>query len=532
MGSKTATVLRIVATAYIWTGVSSFFLHPHKRALVPSLTRSQEYYCRQQADGQFQCWQLNKLSVQNGRENTRLYDGATETESSSMTPEARKALISRLSNNSQSPTHNNGANTTTINGSNGISATTATANGSNGVSATMDGPPRIQLEDVPQPTVNGGFTHTSASRAKIGAANKGKKPWNKGKARSEEVKARIAAGVRAKNRERFLQKLKDQGITEEEYDAQVAAKKAKKEADKKARRTAKGGYRPTEETKAKISKILKEKHAKGEVKRRTVDPSKTRKGFTHSEETRAKISASLKERWANDPEYREKMKEQSRKSSSSEETRKRISETLKKKWKDPEFRSQMLEKMATASGGTLGQRHNEEHRKKISDAMKARWKDERYREKLMESIANRKAPANRPKREQKKDATKGSVAKREQLMVVKPLRAGEEPAKKKRARKKKIVFAESEDDVIKARQPKPKGKKKVAVKKERKKKEPDGSVNRLREESRDLFDLLYGDEDQFDDVDEASKPIQRKPTFFDFGDEDLDAFDPYGLEDY
>lgn len=520
MGSKTATALRIVATVYIWTGVSSFFLQPHKRALVPSLTRSEEYYCRQQADSQFQCWQLNKLSLQNNGRETRLYDGATETETSQMTSETREALIARISTNSQSIS-NNGSNTTTVNGSNGVSAAT-------------DAPPLIQLEDVPQPTANGGFSHTAASRAKIGAANKGKEPWNKGKARSEEVKARIAAGVRAKNRERFLQKLKDQGITEEEYNTQEAAKKAKKEADMKARQTAKGGYRPTEETKKKISKILKEKHARGEIKPRTVDPSKVRRGFTHTEETRAKISASLKERWASDPEYREKMKSISKNISSSEETRRRISATLKKKWQDPEFRAEMMTKMALGGGGATGQRHDEEHRKKISEAMKKRWQDEKYRAKLMDSIAKRKAPPKRTNVKVKKGATKGSGASRDQLMTVKPLIAGEEaPQKKKRARKKRIVFAESDEDVIQARQTKPKTKKKAAAKKkERKTKEPDGSVNRLREESRDLFDLLYGDEDAFDDVDEASKPIERKPAFFDFGDEDLDAFDPYGLEDY
>ncbi|KAL3944621.1 MAG: hypothetical protein SGBAC_001281 [Bacillariaceae sp.] len=506
MGSKTATALRIVAI-------------PHKRALVPSLSRSEEYYCRQQVDNQFQCWQLSKLSLQNNGRETRLYDGATDTEISHMTSETREALIARISTNSQSISHN-GSNTTTVNGSNGVSAAT-------------DAPPRIQLEDVPQPTANGGFSHTAASRAKIGAANKGKEPWNKGKARSEEVKARIAAGVRAKNRERFLQKLKDQGITEEEYNAQEAAKKAKKEAEKKARQTAKGGYRPTEATKKKISKILKEKHARGEIKRRTVDPSKVRRGFTHTEETRAKISASLKERWATDPEYREKMKSMSKKSSSSEETRRRISATLKKKWQDPEFRAEMMAKMALG-GGATGHRHDEEHRKKISDAMKKRWQDEKYRSKLMDSIGKRKGPPKRTIGKEKKGATKGSGVSRDQMMTVKPLVAGEEaPRKKKRARKKRIVFAESDEDAIQARQPKLKATKKVAAKKnERKKKEPDGSVNRLREESRDLFDLLYGDEDAFDDVDEASKPIERKPAFFDFGDEDLDAFDPYGLEDY
>ena len=68
-------------------------------------------------------------------------------------------------------------------------------------------------------------------------------------------------------------------------------------------------------------------------------------------------------------------------------------------------------------------------------------------------------------------------------------------------------------------------KKKAATKK---KKEPDGSVNRLREERRDLFDLLYGDDDNENSVEAQS----NKAAMFALGDEDLDSFDPYGLDDY
>merc|ERR1712176_1310700 len=141
--------------------------------------------------------------------------------------------------------------------------------------------------DVPKPTANGGYSHTKSSRAKISAANKGKTPWNKGKPRSPEVKARIAAGVRAKNRQVFLEKLEAMGLTEEEFEERKKEERRIKDADRRARRTVNGGYRPTEETKKKISRILKEKHAKGEVKTRSkTDPKKVRKGFTHSEETR------------------------------------------------------------------------------------------------------------------------------------------------------------------------------------------------------------------------------------------------------
>jgi hypothetical protein len=100
--------------------------------------------------------------------------------------------------------------------------------------------------DVPLPTANGGFTHTPASRAKIGAANKGKTPWNKGRKRSEEDKARIAAGVRAFHREKFLQKLKDMDMTEEEYEAKKKEKKKEERRiknmdERRSRRTENGG---------------------------------------------------------------------------------------------------------------------------------------------------------------------------------------------------------------------------------------------------------------------------------------------------
>jgi hypothetical protein len=66
-------------------------------------------------------------------------------------------------------------------------------------------------------TDKGGYAHTKASRAKIGKANKGKSPWNKGKNRSEEVKAKIRAGVVARNRAVLAVKLKKLGMTEAEW---------------------------------------------------------------------------------------------------------------------------------------------------------------------------------------------------------------------------------------------------------------------------------------------------------------------------
>ncbi|GAX26253.1 hypothetical protein FisN_16Lh083 [Fistulifera solaris] len=68
-------------------------------------------------------------------------------------------------------------------------------------------------------TVAGGYAHTNKSKLKISQANKGNVPWNKGKERSALQRAKIAAGVRARNREALLKKLAILGLTEEEYEA-------------------------------------------------------------------------------------------------------------------------------------------------------------------------------------------------------------------------------------------------------------------------------------------------------------------------
>mmetsp|Transcript_13918 Transcript_13918/g.21221 ORF Transcript_13918/g.21221 Transcript_13918/m.21221 type:complete len:533 (-) Transcript_13918:185-1783(-) len=387
--------------------------------------------------------------------------------------------------------------------------------------------------EVPLPTANGGFTHTTASKAKISAANKGKTPWNKGKSRSEETRARIAAGVRAKNRERFLQKLQDLGLTEEQYEQQKKEERRRKDAERRARRTEKGGYRPTDATKKKISKILKKKWADGEMPKRKIDKSKVRRGFKHSKETRDKISASLRKRWAEDESYRENMVVKTTKVNSSADTRKKISETLKAKWQDPEFRNAMLSKMSTREGGGTTKR-GVSYRRKISEAMKAKWQDEAYREKTLSSIRKRaeKLAKLRPPKPAKKPKTKTQTL---QLAKVAKARS---PRKRRVARKtpKEIgVNGELLPDQAKKRK---KVKRKTfkssssgrakRKKKSRIPKEPDGSINRLRDERRDLYDLLYGDEDSS----VSRPPVSGIAAMLDLEDENLDNFDPYGLDDF
>ena len=82
----------------------------------------------------------------------------------------------------------------------------------------------IPTADVPsilRRTVKGGYRATHEQRRKIGLANKGNVPWNKGKNRSELAKSRIRAGVQAANRKKLKVKLKAFGLTEEEYELKM-----------------------------------------------------------------------------------------------------------------------------------------------------------------------------------------------------------------------------------------------------------------------------------------------------------------------
>ncbi|CAJ1966895.1 unnamed protein product [Cylindrotheca closterium] len=67
-------------------------------------------------------------------------------------------------------------------------------------------------------TTAGGYAHTNKSKEKISMANRGNTPWNKGKNRSSADRAKIKAGVQARNRAIKLEKLRRLGMTEEEYD--------------------------------------------------------------------------------------------------------------------------------------------------------------------------------------------------------------------------------------------------------------------------------------------------------------------------
>jgi hypothetical protein len=504
--------------------------------------RTTTTFCRQVT-----CWEFSRTSSLPAKTKTR----TTKLHESAAEPEVAQEIDIMAGHAVQNGLHASGTISTDHHGDS--SSPNIDNNGYEQL--TLDG------EDVPRPTDKGGFSHTATSRAKIAAANKGNTPWNKGRERSPAVKARIAAGVRAKNRERFLIKLAAQGITEEDYDAQQLVADQKKETERKERRTEKGGYRPTEETRAKISNILKEKYANGTITRKPRDPATIRRGFTHSEETRQKISDSLRHRWASDPIYREKMTLAATNVNTNAQVREKISNSLKKKWQDPEFRAEMLDKIAARKPTTTG--YTETRREAISKAMKLKWQDEEYRNKTLVGISKKqaelaKARPVRPKsattRAKKKPLKGAASSKKEVVRLVQPLSAENTSPKTSEAKKKKkknfrlLDAGEEREPTIVAVKALPKGtKRKKAVAKKIKKKEPDGSVNRLREERRDLFDLLYGDEDDDDkdDDDDDSINLDKENeedddenstgTGFidlDLGDEDLDSFDPYGLEDF
>jgi NUMOD3 motif len=502
--------------------------------------------------------------------------------------------------------------------------------------------------DVPRPTPNGGFTHTQRSRNKISLANKGKTPWNKGVNRSEEVKAKIAEGVRRRNRQRFLDKLVSLNMTEAQWEQHEADLKAQKEQERRQRLTAQGGYRLSNETRQKISRVLKERYATGQIQRRAVDPDKVRKGFTHSAETRAKIAESLRKRWATDDRYRTNMLRKASTSSSQEETRQKISNSLKEKWQDPEFRESMLAKMAISKGnrtsGTVT--YDEDHRQRISEAMKAKWQDESYRAKTLEAIAKKRqammsqrpprtSPPPQPKKKVTRPAPKLAstdlhhrevtlpLTSRRKLASRSPEMTGDsagknaesastvnllevsfvKPLEPKQAatprQRRRTAGTESEPDrshltadsdgasiyssttspsqtlsssagtaavamtvgraggsahTIPQISPPSKAAKKT-------KKDPldaagekHGSVAKLKQERRDLYDLLYGDDEDEDDTIgldvavENLRPRRSKKALdatrlqregddendeqFDFHDENLDRFDPYGLDDF
>jgi hypothetical protein len=111
-------------------------------------------------------------------------------------------------------------------------------------------------------TEKGGYFHTSKSRLRISRANRGNTPWNKGQNRSNDVRAKISAGVRARNRAILLEKLKRLGMTEEEW---FAKKKEIKYIRERLRRAKKANaHRQAEEAEKKLKEAIEMTTEQGE----------------------------------------------------------------------------------------------------------------------------------------------------------------------------------------------------------------------------------------------------------------------------
>lgn len=113
--------------------------------------------------------------------------------------------------------------------------------------------------EKPIPTENGGYSHTKASKAKISKANKGKQPWNKGKERSAEDRAKISASVRERHRQELLKKLEAMGMTEEEWLLLKRQQKIDRERKRRANLAAK---RKQERSEAKTREGLQKSEKK------------------------------------------------------------------------------------------------------------------------------------------------------------------------------------------------------------------------------------------------------------------------------
>jgi len=408
--------------------------------------------------------------------------------------------------------------------------------------------------EVPMPTAKGGFTHTKASKAKISAGNKGKNPWNKGKTRSEEAKARISAGVRARNRKKLLAKIAKMGLTEEEYWAQKEEEKRRKA---EARRLAKLNKTRSEETRLKISRALKARFA---LKPRVRNPATIRRGFHHSEATRAKISETLRNRWKDDS-FRASMMNFTVRGTNSTTIRQRISETLKKRWTEPEFRKAMMEKIRTRRSS---HRSDNLYRKKVSASIKAKWQDPEYREKVLAKIRERsemarrnrpfKPPRGKTKAQIKREAFEAAGLDPNQLpkkrlknkpeivkltpikptkvrQIMRALQPKDQEQKPKPPEEEEeeeeeeenffdIDFEESDDsdDILIDRAMRRITPSRTSKRKTNGTRAEVGNVKQLREDRRDLYDYLYGDEH-----------AENVPGGGD-DDDDLADYDPYGLD--
>jgi len=245
------------------------------------------------------------------------------------------------------------------------------------------------------------------------------------------------------------------------------------------------------------------------------------------------------------------------------ETRQKISKSLQEKWQDPKFREKMMLAMRNRKTASAPVAASKAQRDKISAAMKKKWQDESYRQKTIKGME--KYRDSLPPKEVKPKVIR--TVKTDEMTAVTPL-----TKRKSKTSKVKVRVSSATAGVTKTKKKKKATKTKVALaqtlkktdnipapeKEKTKELNDDGDISRMREERRDLYDLLYGDEGESggdgDDEEEepsptpgvldldllqddgegppSSNPNELFNGIADLDDDNLDDYDPYNLDDY
>lgn len=293
-----------------------------------------------------------------------------------------------------------------------------------------------------------------------------------------------------------------------------------------------------------------------------------RKTFKHSEATKQKIRDTLKKKWAEDSEYQAKMRRGQGTDKLGHSTREKISKSLKEKWQDPKFREKMISSMKSRRSHSI--QRSISQREKISESMKKKWQDGDYRKKTI--LGMEKYRERLPPRERISDnvTSKPKTVQHVNInaTVALPMIPMKSSNKKKRVTRNSSISSTSINiKTAKKKLKKKKLKKKKAVKKKKTRTgkddsksstseqsdgksenlKDDGDISRMREERRDLYDLLYGDDVEKLEREESCLTNNEKDLNIDpevqakiyisgatrfLNDENLDEFDPYNLDDY
>jgi len=316
-----------------------------------------------------------------------------------------------------------------------------------------------------------GHPHTTESRAKISAANRGKTPWNKGVRHSEETRRLIGERTRLAMRRKKAEKLAAIGVTLEEWEAEQEKEKRETNERKKAPRAI------SDETRKKISDALKKRWQDPIYRTHRAQvlqaSNRTRTGGVshHSDETRRIISEKIKKRWR-DPEYRTRVLNASN-GTLSRETRDKIAATLKKRWQDPEFRTNMTKKISGA--------RSEQHKQRIAAAIRSKWNQSDYRERTLAGISLRSQearqarlaqglPATAPRRPKPRPPSRKPVEVRQASVAPK-----RKPSRRKTPKEPTVGHVDDDHETSQ----------KEAERR-----------NRLRYTAPDLWAALYDDEDE------------------------------------